>query len=114
MKFTPELRVRARTNLAGFERRAHPSGGRRPAAVALVLLPDDEGRACFVLTRRADRLRAHARSSRWRPMLTLCSANTQASTVGVALLPRCYRKRHEGNDDDGKGLIPHWMVPSDT
>jgi 8-oxo-dGTP pyrophosphatase MutT (NUDIX family) len=61
MKFTPELRVRARTNLAGFERRAHPSGGRRPAAVALVLLPDDEGRACFVLTRRADRLRAHAR-----------------------------------------------------
>ena len=61
MKFTPELRARARTNLAGFERRAHPSGGRRPAAVALVLLPDDEGRACFVLTRRADRLRAHAR-----------------------------------------------------
>jgi 8-oxo-dGTP pyrophosphatase MutT (NUDIX family) len=61
MKFTPELRVRARTNLAGFERRVHPSGGRLPAAVALVLLPDDEGRACFVLTRRADRLRAHAR-----------------------------------------------------
>ena len=29
--------------------------------MALVLLPDDEGRACFVLTRRADRLRAHAR-----------------------------------------------------
>jgi 8-oxo-dGTP pyrophosphatase MutT (NUDIX family) len=29
--------------------------------VALVLLPDDEGRACFLLTRRADRLRAHAR-----------------------------------------------------
>jgi 8-oxo-dGTP pyrophosphatase MutT (NUDIX family) len=61
VKFTTELRARARTHLAGFERRAHPSGGRRPAAVALVLLPDDEGRACFVLTRRADRLRAHAR-----------------------------------------------------
>jgi 8-oxo-dGTP pyrophosphatase MutT (NUDIX family) len=61
LKFGEDLRVRARTNLAGFERRAHPSGGRRPAAVALVLLPDDEGRACFVLTRRADRLRAHAR-----------------------------------------------------
>ena len=29
--------------------------------MALVLLPDDEGRACFLLTRRADRLRAHAR-----------------------------------------------------
>jgi 8-oxo-dGTP pyrophosphatase MutT (NUDIX family) len=61
LKFGEELRARARTHLAGFERRAHPSGGRRPAAVALVLLPDDEGRACFVLTRRADRLRAHAR-----------------------------------------------------
>jgi 8-oxo-dGTP pyrophosphatase MutT (NUDIX family) len=61
LKFAEELRARARTHLAGFERRAHPSGGRRPAAVALVLLPDDEGRACFVLTRRADRLRAHAR-----------------------------------------------------
>ena len=61
MKFSEELRARARMHLAGFERRAQPSGGRRPAAVALVLLPDDEGRACFVLTRRADRLRAHAR-----------------------------------------------------
>jgi len=61
LKFGEDLRVRARKHLAGFERRAHPSGGRRPAAVALVLLPDDEGRACFVLTRRADRLRAHAR-----------------------------------------------------
>ena len=61
LKFGEDLRARARTHLAGFERRAHPSGGRRPAAVALVLLPDDEGRACFVLTRRADRLRAHAR-----------------------------------------------------
>jgi 8-oxo-dGTP pyrophosphatase MutT (NUDIX family) len=61
MKFDSELRARARTHLDSFERRAHPSGGRRPAAVALVLLPDDEGRACFLLTRRADRLRAHAR-----------------------------------------------------
>ncbi len=61
LKFGEELRARARGHLAGFERRAHPSGERRPAAVALVLLPDDEGRACFVLTRRADRLRAHAR-----------------------------------------------------
>jgi 8-oxo-dGTP pyrophosphatase MutT (NUDIX family) len=61
LRFDLGLRARARTHLDGFERRAHPSGGRRPAAVALVLLPDDEGRACFVLTRRADRLRAHAR-----------------------------------------------------
>jgi 8-oxo-dGTP pyrophosphatase MutT (NUDIX family) len=61
LAFDDALRERARTQLAGFERRAHPPAERRPAAVAVVLLPDDEGRACFLLTRRADRLRAHAR-----------------------------------------------------
>jgi 8-oxo-dGTP pyrophosphatase MutT (NUDIX family) len=61
VKFGEDLRTRARANLAGFTRRAHPSVGHRPAAVALVLLPDAEGRACFLLTRRAERLRAHAR-----------------------------------------------------
>ncbi len=55
------LRERARAHLASFERRAHPPAERRPAAVAVVLLPDEQGRACFLLTRRADRLRAHAR-----------------------------------------------------
>ena len=55
------LRARARANLAAFERRSLARDGRRPAAVALVLLDDDEGRACFLLTRRAASLRAHAR-----------------------------------------------------
>lgn len=55
------LRARARANLAAFERRPLPRDGRRPAAVALVLLDDDAGRACFLLTRRAASLRAHAR-----------------------------------------------------
>lgn len=59
--FNESLRERARAHLAGFERRTHPPAERRPAAVAVVVLPDDEGRACFLLTRRADRLRAHAR-----------------------------------------------------
>ena len=61
MKFDESFRARVGANLAGFHRRAHPPAERRPAAVAVVLLPDDEGRACFLLTRRADRLRAHAR-----------------------------------------------------
>jgi 8-oxo-dGTP pyrophosphatase MutT (NUDIX family) len=61
LAFDEALRERARMHLAGFERRSHPPAERRPAAVAVVLLPDDEGRACFLLTRRADRLRAHAR-----------------------------------------------------
>ena len=52
--------ARARANLAAFARRPIAPDGRRPAAVALVLLPDDQGRACFLLTRRAKTLRAHA------------------------------------------------------
>jgi 8-oxo-dGTP pyrophosphatase MutT (NUDIX family) len=35
----------------------------RPAAVGVVLLPDDVGRACFVLTRRPTTLRRH--SGQW-------------------------------------------------
>ena len=58
--FGDALRELARANLAAFERRTHAAEGSRPAAVALVLLPDDEGRACFILPRRAARLNAHA------------------------------------------------------
>ncbi len=61
VRFDGALRTRAGENLAGFTRRTHVPGQRRPAAVALVLLPDREGRACFLLTRRSERLRAHAR-----------------------------------------------------
>ncbi len=59
--FGDALRERARANLAGFERRALAPDGRSPAAVAVVLLADEQGRACFLLTRRAAGLRAHAR-----------------------------------------------------
>ena len=61
LRLDDALRTRARANLAAFERRSLARDGRRPAAVALVLLDDDEGRACFLLTRRAASLRAHAR-----------------------------------------------------
>jgi 8-oxo-dGTP pyrophosphatase MutT (NUDIX family) len=33
--------------------------GRRAAAVAVVLLPDEEGRACLLLTKRVPKLRTH-------------------------------------------------------
>jgi 8-oxo-dGTP pyrophosphatase MutT (NUDIX family) len=57
--FDAMLLARARQHLGAFARRPGAIEGRRPAAVALVLLPDDEGRACFLLTRRAAALRSH-------------------------------------------------------
>ena len=53
------LRERLRANLAAFERRRHPATELRPAAVAVTLVADDDARPCFVLTRRAEKLRAH-------------------------------------------------------
>jgi len=45
--------------LAGFDRRAHPLGSRRPAAVACCVVSDDDGPG-LVVTRRSTSLRAHA------------------------------------------------------
>ena len=58
--FGDALRDLATERLRGFERRAEPLGGRRAAAVSLVLVGDSEQRPCFVLTRRASKLRRHA------------------------------------------------------
>jgi 8-oxo-dGTP pyrophosphatase MutT (NUDIX family) len=57
------LRERVGENLAGFEVHSHGGEGLRAAAVALTLVADDSRAACFVLTRRAARLRAH--SGQW-------------------------------------------------
>ena len=54
------LADRVRANLARHPRQEQALDGRRHAAVAVVLLPDAEGRVCFVLTRRAGGLRRHA------------------------------------------------------
>ena len=59
MRFDLALLQRARANLAAFDRRAVAAKGRKAAAVAVVLLPDHEGRGCFLLTKRAPTLRAH-------------------------------------------------------
>ena len=61
--FDDALRERARAHLAGFTRRPIAPDGRRHAAVAAVLLPDDAGEPCFLLTKRARKLRAH--SGQW-------------------------------------------------
>jgi 8-oxo-dGTP pyrophosphatase MutT (NUDIX family) len=54
------LRDTIAANLARFERRPLPAGELRQAAVALVIAADTDGHACFVITRRAARLREHA------------------------------------------------------
>jgi 8-oxo-dGTP pyrophosphatase MutT (NUDIX family) len=53
------LRERLRSNLAGFRRQSVAREGLEAAAVAIVLVPDETGRAAFLLTRRAPRLRSH-------------------------------------------------------
>ena len=58
-RFDDGFSVRVRANMAAFQRRGVDGAGRRPAAVAVVVLPDSDGRACFLLTRRASTLRAH-------------------------------------------------------
>jgi 8-oxo-dGTP pyrophosphatase MutT (NUDIX family) len=60
MRFDEPLAARARAHLGAFERRGAAAEGRRPAAVAMVLLADLDGQASFLLTRRAAGLRAHA------------------------------------------------------
>ena len=58
--FGDALERQARRHLGAFSRRAVEPGARRPAAVAVALVADEAGRACFLLTRRAPTLRAHA------------------------------------------------------
>jgi mutator protein MutT len=59
LRHDENLRQRVAAHLAGFERRSHEGGDLRAAAVALALVDDEEGRPCFLITRRARGLRAH-------------------------------------------------------
>src|SRR5262247_2624290 len=54
------LRERLAGNLARFSAQAVRDPGLRRAAVALVVTAREDGSACFVITRRAAKLRAHA------------------------------------------------------
>jgi 8-oxo-dGTP pyrophosphatase MutT (NUDIX family) len=59
-EFGDALRVRIEANLDVFERRRSESEGLRAAAVAIAIVGDEAGAACFVITRRASTLRKHA------------------------------------------------------
>jgi 8-oxo-dGTP pyrophosphatase MutT (NUDIX family) len=56
---TDELRERLERHLTAFPRLAADRAGLRHAAVAVTIVPDDQGQACFLLTRRNGALRAH-------------------------------------------------------
>jgi mutator protein MutT len=60
-RFDDAFLARVRANVAGFARRPVALDGRRHAAVAVAIVPDEDGRACFILTRRAATLNTHAR-----------------------------------------------------
>lgn len=59
-RFDDALRTTMVRNIERFVRQAIVVADRKPAAVALCIVSDDAGEACFVLTRRAASLRAHA------------------------------------------------------
>lgn len=58
--FGDTLRAAAAQRLDRFGRRPEALAGRRHAAVAVTLVADDSRRPCFILTRRAAKLRNHA------------------------------------------------------
>jgi 8-oxo-dGTP pyrophosphatase MutT (NUDIX family) len=58
--FEPSLREAILARLSSFERVEAPVEGLRRAGVAVAIAGDEEGRACFLLTRRASGLRRHA------------------------------------------------------
>jgi 8-oxo-dGTP pyrophosphatase MutT (NUDIX family) len=60
LSFDEQLRARVAENLAAFRPIRVDAAGLRHAAVGVVLVPAvDQGRACFVLTRRVATLRRH-------------------------------------------------------
>ena len=54
------MRTRVAANLNAFARIQAPSNGLKRAAVAIALIPDDNGEGAYVLTRRASSLNNHA------------------------------------------------------
>lgn len=59
--FDMALRRQIGDHLERFERRPQPDPELRPAAVAVVVTPDENGEASFLITRRTAHLKRHAR-----------------------------------------------------
>lgn len=59
-RFDDALRERIRSNVTGFDRVSSDGEGLRHAAVAVSIVGNDDGEACFLITRRASKLKSHA------------------------------------------------------
>jgi len=90
------LRARMQANLDRFERRAHDGRDLKRAAVALVVLAGDGDEACFVITRRAQKLNSHA--GQWAlpggrvdpgESVEEAALRETAEEVGLSLGPEC-------------------------
>ncbi len=57
---SPDLKERMARHLAGFEVRQIAPDGRKRAAVTMTVVADRKGKAAFILTRRAARMKRHA------------------------------------------------------
>ncbi len=60
LRFSPELRAKIAARMTSFDWRRRDPEDRRQAAVALAVVPDEDGDAAVVLTRRASSLRRHS------------------------------------------------------
>jgi len=81
MDFSPDLRQRISRHMHAFEPRVLDAAGLRHAAVGVVVLADDTGRACFVLTRRPSSLRRH--SGQWALPGGRLEAGEQAAAAAL-------------------------------
>jgi len=103
-----DLRRAVGARVSGFDRLACEDADRVPAAVAIALLDDDEGRACFVLTRRAARLSRHG--GQW----ALPGGRLDEGEDPVAAALRELREEVglEASADDALGLLDDYPTRS--
>ena len=81
MDFLPDLRQRISRHMMSFEPRVLDTAGLRHAAVGVIVLADDRGQACFVLTRRHSSLRRHG--GQWALPGGRLEAGEQAATAAL-------------------------------